>query len=70
MRNITCDDGRGGVVLCYNETGPGTHVEYMCDNSCDLISTESCRSTVFGITNQPLHARLNDVKLTLMMLSF
>ena len=41
MRNITRDDGRGGVTLCYNETGPGTHVEYMCDNSCNLISTES-----------------------------
>ena len=44
--NITCEDGRvglrnsSGVILCYNETSPGTHVEYMCDNGYDLISTE------------------------------
>jgi len=27
------------VTLYYNETGPGNHVEYMCDSSCNLIST-------------------------------
>jgi len=51
MRNITCDDGRGGVTLCYNETGPGTHVEYMCDSRCDLISTESGQQSLGSPTS-------------------
>ena len=44
--NITCADGRkglrnsSGVILCYNETGPGNRVEYMCDSGYDLISAE------------------------------
>ena len=44
--NITCADGRkglrnsSGVILCYNETGPGTHVQYMCDSGYDLISAD------------------------------
>ena len=59
--NITCKDGRtglrnsSGVILCYNETGPGTHVEYMCDSGYDQIPAEKLRCQVNGVwDHQPV----------------